>query len=186
MLRETHHAPVLENWGLLWMWHSLKILLLCAVTNWMAWQGITNHVPYLVLWTSGLIVWGAIFWALRCRGGPVTFVERQIAHLWAAGVAASISMFVVEWVIGRQVLELSPMLAVAAGMVFMAKAGILSGEFYLWSLAMFGTAVLMALFPDVGLLLFGLVSAAAFFFPGLKYYRQRIRSDQTAKENEQV
>src|SRR5258708_15223301 len=24
-LRETHHAPVLENWGTLWMWHSLQI-----------------------------------------------------------------------------------------------------------------------------------------------------------------
>src|SRR5260370_783045 len=35
VLRETHHAPVLENWGLLWLWQSLKIFLLCAVTNWM-------------------------------------------------------------------------------------------------------------------------------------------------------
>src|SRR5262249_45686304 len=24
MLHDTHHAAVLENWGLLWMWHSLK------------------------------------------------------------------------------------------------------------------------------------------------------------------
>ena len=24
--RETHHATVLENWGLLWMWHSLALL----------------------------------------------------------------------------------------------------------------------------------------------------------------
>src|SRR5262249_18282342 len=23
ILGETHHAPVLENWGALWMWHSL-------------------------------------------------------------------------------------------------------------------------------------------------------------------
>jgi serine/threonine-protein kinase len=181
MLRPTHHAPVLENWGLLWMWHSLKIFLLCAVTNWMAWQGVDGHIPYLVLWSIGLVAWGAIFWALRRRGGPVTFVERQIAHLWAGGVLASIFLFVVEWLIGRPVLELSPVLAVFAGMVFLTKAGMLSGEFYLWAAAMFVTAGLMAAFPDVGLLLFGTVSAASFFFPGLKYHRLRIRSTHAGR-----
>ena len=31
LLRETHHAPVLENWGLLWMWHShRRFFLLCG------------------------------------------------------------------------------------------------------------------------------------------------------------
>ena len=29
LFRETHHAAVLENWGLLWMWHSLALLVLC-------------------------------------------------------------------------------------------------------------------------------------------------------------
>jgi serine/threonine-protein kinase len=175
MLRETHHAPVLENWGLLWMWHSLALFLLCLVTNWMFWQGITSHLPYVILWSVGLVAWGAIFWALRRRGGPVTFVERQIAHLWAAGVSASIALFVVEWLLGLPVLRLSPVLAVFAGMVFLGKAGILSGEFYLWSAALFVTAGLMALFPDVGLVLFGTVSALSFFVPGLKYHRQRLR-----------
>jgi hypothetical protein len=32
---------------------------------------------------------------------------------------------------------------------------------------------LMALFPSIGLFLFGFVTAACFFIPGLKYYRQR-------------
>ena len=27
VFRETHHATILENWGLLWMWHSLALLL---------------------------------------------------------------------------------------------------------------------------------------------------------------
>ena len=29
LFRETHHAVVLENWGLLWMWHSLVLLVAC-------------------------------------------------------------------------------------------------------------------------------------------------------------
>jgi serine/threonine-protein kinase len=175
MLRATHHAPVLENWGLLWMWHSLAIFVLCAVTNLMAWRGVDNHWPYLALWSVGLVAWGSIFWALRRRGGPVTFIERQIAHLWAGGIAGSIVLFAVEWVIGLPVLTLSPVLAILAGVVFIGKGGMLSGEFYPWAGAMFVTAGLMAGFPRVGLLLFGVVSAASFFFPGLKYYRQRLR-----------
>src|SRR5207249_865218 len=96
MLRETHHAPVLENWGLLWMWHSLKIFVLCLLTNAMYWAGWTDHMPYLLLWGVGLVVWGGIFWQLRRRGGPVQFVERQVAHVWAGAVMATISIFVIE------------------------------------------------------------------------------------------
>jgi serine/threonine-protein kinase len=183
ILRETHHAPVLENWGLLWMWHSLKIFLLCAVTNWMLWRGFTNHAAYLALWSIGLVTWATIFWTLRRRGGPVLFIERQIAHVWAAGVLASIAVFVIELLLpGLKVLTLSPILAVVAGMVFLIKGGMLSGSFYVASAALFLTAVPMALFPEVGPLLFGSVSAACFFIPGLKYHRRRLRSRRQKSE----
>ena len=52
--RETHHAGVLENWGVLWMWHSLVLIVLCVVTNYIQWQGITSRLPYVALWTIGL------------------------------------------------------------------------------------------------------------------------------------
>src|SRR5262249_76103 len=31
VFRETHHATVLENWGLLWMWHAAVLLVMCLV-----------------------------------------------------------------------------------------------------------------------------------------------------------
>jgi eukaryotic-like serine/threonine-protein kinase len=174
MLRETHQAGVLENWGALWMWHSLVLLILCTVTQVLAWNHVTNIFPFLAIWIVGLGTWASIFWALRRHlGGPVTFVEREIAHVWAASTLGSISLFGVELLLRLPVLKLSPVLAVLAGMVFLVKAGMLSGWFYLASAACFVTAVLMAMFPDVGLLLFGSVSAVCFFYPGLKYYRQR-------------
>jgi serine/threonine-protein kinase len=129
-----------------------------------------------LLWSIGLVVWGSIFWAWRRRGGPVTFVERQIAHAWAAGVIATIGTFVVEVLLDLPVLTLTPVLAVIAGMVFLFKAGTLSGWFYLAAGASFLSAVPIALMPDYGPLLFGFVSAVFFFLPGLKYYRQRLRS----------
>jgi serine/threonine-protein kinase len=175
LLRETHHAAVLENWGLLWMWHSLMIFLLCLLTQVLAWSGVRSHLAYVVIWSTGLMTWGTIFWRLRRRGGPVLFVERQIAHAWAAAVAASIGLFVIEVVEGLPPLTLSPVLAIVAGMVFVFKAGTLSGQFYLTAFAYFATAVLMAAIPVVEHLLFGVVSAISFFVPGLKYYRQRKR-----------
>jgi len=176
MLRETHHAEVLENWGLLWMWHSLAIFVLCLLTQILAWSGVRDHVTYLILWSVGLITWGTILWQLRRRAGPVLFVERQIAHAWTAGVCASIGMFVIEVLIPLPVLTLSPAIAVAAGMIFIFKAGILSGRFYLSAAAMFVTAAVMPLVPRISILLFGVVSALSFFIPGLKYYRLRRRA----------
>jgi serine/threonine-protein kinase len=172
LFRETHHATVLQNWGLLWMWHSAVLLLLCTVTNWLQWRDVNSRWPYLALWAGGLIVWAPIFWAIRRRAGPVTFVERQIAHVWGAAVAASISLFIVEMLLGLPVLTLSPVLGLVNGMVFVVKAGILTGTFYVQAAALFITAALMCVFPSIGLLIFGVVSALCFFVPGLKYYRE--------------
>jgi serine/threonine-protein kinase len=179
--RETHHAPVLENWGVLWMWHSLAVFLLCVLTSWLKWNGFEDPLWYLLLWGGGLIVWGSIFWSLRKRGGPVLFVERQVAHVWGGAVVATIGIFIAEWVLGLPVLTLSPILAVIAGMTFVVKAGMLSGTFYWAAAAQFATAVPMAFlgrlgYPYLEPLLFGAVAALCFFVPGLKYHRQRLRS----------
>jgi len=181
VFRETHHATVLENWGLLWMWHAAVILVMCLVTNWLhakrgQWPECAQPWPYLLLWGGGLALWAPIFWMLRHRIGPVTAVERQIAHVWGGSVAAVILLFVVESLLGLPVLTLSPVLGLIGGAVFVAKAGILSGVFYIQAAAMFATALAMAELQrrglDWGISLYGLVSAAAFFLPGWKYYRQ--------------
>jgi serine/threonine-protein kinase len=91
------------------------------------------------------------------------------------------SLFGVEALLKLPVLKLSPVLALLAGMVFLVKAGMLSGSFYISAAACFVTAALMAIFPSIGLFLFGLVSAVCFFIPGLKYYRQRMRSIPPAR-----
>ncbi|MBI2826575.1 MAG: protein kinase [Planctomycetia bacterium] len=175
--RETHHATVLENWGLLWMWHSLALLATCLATNYLQWRGQTSPWPYLGLWIAGLGTWAVIFWTLRRRSGPVTFVERQIAHLWAASMMSIAGLFVVEMILGLEVLTLSPVLALTSSMIFAVKAGMLTGQFYLQAAALFVTALAMAILQrlqiPLGVTLFGVVSAGCFFFPGLKYYRQR-------------
>jgi len=173
LFRETHHAVVLENWGLLWMWHSVVILGLCVTTDVLAWQGVATRWPYLVLWGGGLALWAPIFWALRHRTGPVTAVERQVAHVWGASVLASVLLFGVEALLRLPALTLSPVLALLAGTVFLAKAGILSGVFYIQAAVLFATALVMCVAPVWQHVIFGLVSAACFLVPGYKYFRQR-------------
>ncbi|MGE5192987.1 MAG: serine/threonine-protein kinase, partial [Deltaproteobacteria bacterium] len=180
ILRETHHAGILENWGLLWMLHSLVLLVLCLLTNWLQWRHIESRLPYVGIWVVGLGAWAGVFWSLRRRAGPITFVERQIAHVWGASMIASGLLFVVETLLDMPVLTLSPVLPLIGAMVFVIKAGILSGAFYFQAAANFAVAISMAWIrhsglPDYGLTLYGLVAAASFFVPGLKYYRQQLR-----------
>jgi eukaryotic-like serine/threonine-protein kinase len=151
------------------------VLFLCLLTNYLQLRGVTAPGPYVLIWTVGFGTWALIFWTLRHRGGPVTFVERQVAHVWGASMLGCSLLFAIELIMGLPVLSLSPVLALFGGMVFVVKAGILSGSFYFASAALFLTAGLMALCPRYGLTIFGVVSAATFFIPGLKYYLRRGR-----------
>jgi serine/threonine-protein kinase len=175
LFRETHHAEILENWGLLWMWHSLVMLVASLLTyGFHEYLDIRdNRWPYVLMWTAGVGVWAVVFWVIRRRMGPVTFVERQMAHVWASAMGIVMFLFPLEWALELKVLQLAPVLALVAAMVFLVKAGILSGQFYLHAAIMFLTAIAMMLKPDCDMIVFGFVSAGCFFLAGLKYYRRK-------------
>lgn len=172
VFRETHHAQVLENWGLLWMWHSLALLVACLLTWQMDYWGIQRRDVYAGVWTIGLGAWATVFWKLRQRMGPVTFIERQVAHVWGASMIAIGMLFPIEWLLKLPVLTLSPLLGVIAAMVFAIKAGMLSGVFYVQAIALLIASVVMALYPSWAHLVFGIVAAACFFVPGYQYARR--------------
>ena len=173
IFRETHHAAVLENWGLLWMWHSLVLLVACLLTWVLEFSGGSNRGVYMALWTVGLGAWAAVFWKLRQRMGPVTFIERQIAHVWGGSMIAIGMLFPLEWWLDLPVLRLSPLLGVISAMVFIVKAGMLTGVFYFQAAALLASAVAMALLPNYAHLIFGIVAALCFFVPGYEYAKRR-------------
>jgi serine/threonine-protein kinase len=175
VFRETHHASILQNWGLLWIWHSLVLLVASFATNVIFLMGVSNRLVYQLTWGAGFTAWAIVFWSLRRQLGPVTFVERQIAHVWGASLIGVILLFPFEGYLGLELMRLAPVLAVVAAMTFLVKAGILSGTFYWQVVALMLTAVVMALEYRYALFIFGLVSALCFFVPGLKYHRQRLR-----------
>ena len=176
MFRETHHATILENWGLLWMWHSVVLCVVCLLTNVLQWQGVSNRWAFFLLWTAGLGAWALVFWMMRQWMGPVTFVERQIAHVWAGSMISIAFLFPLEAIFDLPVLKLSPMLGVSSGVVFLIKASMLSGTFYFQAIALFLTTPFMAFWPEFGHLTFGLVSGFCFFLPGWKYHQRKLQS----------
>ncbi|MDM4016476.1 serine/threonine-protein kinase [Roseiconus lacunae] len=173
IFRETHHAAVLENWGVLWMWHSLVLLVACFLTWQLEYWGVQSRIVYMGLWTIGLGAWASVFWKLRQRMGPVTFIERQIAHVWGGSMIAIGTLFPIERLLDLPVLKLSPLLGVTSGMVFVVKAGMLSGRFYFQAIALFVAAILMAVFPRWAHLIFGIVAGLCFFIPGFHFYRRK-------------
>ncbi|MDG2223086.1 MAG: serine/threonine-protein kinase [Rubripirellula sp.] len=173
VFRETHHATVLQNWGKLWIWHSMVLLVAGLLTWQLDYRGVTQRSVYVALWTVGLGAWASVFWKLRQRMGPVTFIERQIAHVWGASMVAIAMLFPIEWWLDMPVLTLSPLLGVISAMVFIIKAGMLNGVFYIQAIALLFASFLMALMPPYAHLIFGIVSAACFFVPGFKYSRRR-------------
>ncbi len=180
-LGETPHAVLLENWGDLWMFHSLALVAFYGLTWWLLRRGVTARWPYFAIFTLGLGAWAAFFWKLRSRRGPVTFVERQLAHIWGAGVVALNLLLLAEALMGLPVMTLAPLLAVTNGTLFLIKAGILSGEFYVHAAILLAMVVPAALYPRFAVPIFALTSATSFFVTGLKYHRRHLRGRRAAR-----
>jgi hypothetical protein len=175
LFRETHHAAVLENWGVLWMWHALVLFVASMLTWGLEYRQVDSRLTYAAVWIVGLGAWAAVFWKLRQRIGPVTFVERQVAHVWGSSMISIALLFPLEWWLGLPVLSLSPLLGVISAGVFIVKAGMFSGAFYVQAIVLLVTAVVMAVVPRFAHLVFGIVAAACFFFPGYQYQTRRRR-----------
>src|SRR4029078_9232228 len=103
------------------------------------------------------------FWGLRRRGGPIRFVEKQLAHVWGAGIIAINLVFLVEWLLRLPVLALAPMIAVTNGMLFLIKGGMLSGGYYLQAGLTFLAIFPMVAYPRFAPLIFRAVAAGCFF-----------------------
>ena len=177
---DSHNAAVMENWGALWMCHSAALLVFYGLTTWLYWRGVTARWPYVLIFTVGLGGWAAVFWALRRRGGPISSVERLMAHVWGSGVVALNLLFLAEWLMGLPVLTLIPLLAITNGMLFMVKGGMLSGVFYLLAAAVFLTIFPMVWYPQYAPMIFAVVAGACFFVPGLQAHLRMVRERRLA------
>ena len=178
---ETHHAPVLENWGLLWIYHSIALLVFFGATNWLYLAGVIGS---LALRPD---LHGRACAAGRRSSGPCGGAADRSGSSSdsspTSGARASSPSTWSSWSNGCSVCRsftLAPMIAVTNGMLFMIKAGILSGGYYVQAACTFLAIFPMAAFPRFAPLIFGAVASACFFATGIKY---RVRHLRAARPN---
>ena len=169
---ETRHADTLNNWGIIWMWHSF-ILLFAGITTHINLSYGTGDRYELILWSGKIILWMTVFWQLRRRMGPITSVDRQLAHIWGAVFLMIITINILEASLDLQPSILSPLWSMAFAAAFLIMASVLSGRFYLQAITLTLTSIVMWLYPSSAMLNFGIVASICFFVPGLIHYRRR-------------
>ena len=95
---------------------------------------------------------------------------------------ATATLFPLEGLLGLPPLKLSPVVPLFAATTFLVKGAILSGRFYLQAIALFATSIVMALLPDYGHLIMGVVAALCFLLPGIHYHRARLAREREDRE----
>ena len=110
LLGETHHAAVLENWGQLWIYHSVALLVFFgADQRAAAGRRDGRGGPTCCSSPSGLGAWAAFFWSAAPPGRADQLRRaRSSPHIWGSGIVAINLVFLVEWLLGLPVLSLVP------------------------------------------------------------------------------
>jgi predicted Ser/Thr protein kinase len=176
LLRETRHTEVMALWGRVWLWHAVEIFFIFLATDGLIYFGVRQAWPYVALWTVGLISLLVPVWYYRFRSGiPMTPVERQLGQVWYLFAAGFILTCAIHYISNPDreldVRSLLPVLVLECGLAFGCMSAILGGSFYSMTLACGALSLLLAFFPRVGALVFGVVFFVGLFVPGWRYSR---------------
>jgi len=181
LFRATEHADVLKKWGVLWILHSVHVLVLCLLTQGLASRAEVGNGTMLIFWFAMETFWALFLYLRRKRLGKVTAVEGVLNHVWLAGGLGNLIVFFSEWYAELPVLSLAYCLALVGCCIFLIKAGMLSGKFYFIVAILFVCSVAMLSFPSIAMLIFGFTASACFLFPGLYYFRMSHREAASAQ-----
>jgi predicted Ser/Thr protein kinase len=174
LLRDTRHTEVMALWGRVWIWHAVQVFLLFLASNLLIWAGTRRAWPYVVLWVGGLVSLLIPVWSYRFRGGPpLTPIERQLGQVWGIFAIGCVLTGVTVVLMGLEVTQLLPLVVLECGMAAGCMAAILGGSFYLMAAACAVLALVFAIAPSIGPVVFGAVFGVSLFIPGWKHSRQR-------------
>ena len=185
LLGETHNAAIMENWGVLWICHSFALVAFFSVTNVLLCAGVSARWPYVLVFTVGLGLWAAVFWAMRRRGGPISFVKHQLAHVSGRGDDRN-----QPHIPARVAPEMArPDAAPRAGdhqwdALHDQGRHPVGARFYLYAGLVFLAMIPMVWYPRFGPLILALPSAFGFFATGLQYHRRLLRSRWLAAQKD--
>jgi serine/threonine-protein kinase len=172
ILRETRYTEVMTLWSGIWMGMAVAYFFICLAKSLLVWQGVQSHGPFFALWVAMCLTVLGLFWFCRLRSGPsLSHVERQIVQILCF---FGVGFFLTAWQyqrVGAPIAGLPPILVLEFAVATGCIAALLGGSFYVMAAACVGTAVLEALWPEVGPLISGVFCSPALFWLGWKYSR---------------
>jgi serine/threonine-protein kinase len=173
---DRRHQDVRQSgWAMLLTLGGLVILTGCVVMNYFE-----ATLPPRLSWGPMLLTKAAqvaiMLWlAVRLRpvkGPGLTTSERQILTLIPGYYGGFLTILLLNGFLSQPI-PLAPVLAVLSGMGFATLGGSIWGWLYVWSLAFFALAVVIAFTPLFGLSLLGLGWFVCLTFSGVCFRRAR-------------
>ncbi len=177
LLADSRHTEVLRRWGRIWLWHSPICFFVFLFTDVLRWQGVTALWPYVVLWTTGIVLYHVPIWLIRIRGSslPLTLIERQMAQMTLLVLVLGILTAVAGVRMGLHPDQVVPLLVLELGLGSGAKAILLRGSFWPLTLLLCFLGLLMTFEPRLGATSLGVVGALGLSVPGLRSVRAERR-----------
>ncbi len=158
-LNRRHQVVRRDDWSTLLFLQGVTILAGCSLVNlWQLWN-VTQHDWWPILLTKAVQVAFMLYLVVRFRPlseRDLTSGERQIWALVPAYYGGFLIVLVVNWFLDSPV-PVAPFLAVMSGMAFVTLGATIWGWLYVWGLAFFGLAIVIAATSSpYGMLLLGL------------------------------
>jgi serine/threonine-protein kinase len=158
VLTHRHQDTLVHGWTILLPLLGLTIFAGCSLSNYWEISRPPGHRWLPILITKLVQIAIMLFLAVRLRPvkkASLTAAERQIWTLVPAYYGSFLALVVLNGFL-EEPLPLAPLLAVLSGMGFATLGPTIWGWFYVWSLAFFALAVLIAFSAPYGLTLLGL------------------------------
>lgn len=159
-LRRDPHPDVIARRGNVAVGKAWFALLVCLLVTLLRWLEVPAAATYCLLAIGG----GILVFAQGPRRDD-TLVERQVGGVWLAFLIGCLFTALLNYLMGLAPFQLSPLIAVLAGVALFAMACILSGWFYVGAVGCFAASLAMAYTAPFDFAILGAVMFTALLIP---------------------
>jgi len=180
-LAEFERTAARESFWLTYTLLGWTNLLACAVSHYLvAVLNVQDYVPYLALWIVqiGLALGATSLVGSSWKTDHLPLLA-QINRIGTIFVLLCWNVAALNVILGLPVFTLLPVLATLSSFTLLVLSMIASPRLLLAALVMFVTGSLMALFPEIGFLLYGLGWLVVLQTLGVIFFRKRCRGPHT-------
>ena len=179
LLRETRYVEITSHHAVAWLGFAGTVLATFLVTHVLIWRGVEDNLPYVVVWSLGMLALGGIIVWLGRGIHALTPIEQRLVAIQKLCAAA----FILTGILGRVAHLSYPqiiiVLAIEVAMLLGSIAVLVGGEFYLSALLCLVAAAVGAIVPRYSALTLGVLLAAGMLFSGIRFFWRMRAADRS-------